>query len=109
MSDTSDYTLEQRIVVIVWVHELPYTGKTLRKVRADFQHRFHQEAPPKQTLLHWEHKLFETGNIKDKPRTRRPSARVQQVQAVEESVIRSPKKSLRKRSAELGNTTNDTA
>lgn len=102
MCDTSEYTLEQRIVVSAWVHERPHTGKTLREVRADFQQRFHKEAPPKQTLLRWEHKLFETGNIKDKPRTGRPSTRVQQCQDVEESVMRSPKKSLRKRSAELG-------
>jgi hypothetical protein len=75
MCDTGNYTIEQRIVVSVWIHERPQTGKTMKEVRDDFQQRFGQEAPPKQTLLRWEHKLFATGNIKDKQRTGRTPTR----------------------------------
>ena len=102
MADTSDYTIEERIVASTWIHERPRTGKTLEQVRTDFDLRFGRNAPPKRTLLRWEQKLFATGSIKDKQRSGRPSTRGEQCRDVAESVERSPMKSTRKRAAELG-------
>lgn len=101
MADTSSYSVEERLVASVWAHERPHTGKSIEDVRGDFVRRFHKAAPPKRTILRWENKLFLTGSIKDKPRTGRPTTRQETCAAVEGSVLRSPKKSLRKRASEL--------
>ncbi|XP_076354128.1 uncharacterized protein LOC143248961 [Tachypleus tridentatus] len=53
-------------------------------------------------MSNWESKLFETGNIKDAPPSGRPVKHRESCAGVEESVINSPLKSTRKRSAELG-------
>ncbi|XP_078450968.1 U11/U12 small nuclear ribonucleoprotein 25 kDa protein isoform X2 [Lampetra planeri] len=102
MADTSSYTIEERLVVSIWAHERSHTRKTMKDVRKDFCERFNKDAPPKWTILRWEHKLFSTGSILDKKRTGRPSKRKEQCAAVALSVERSPEKSLRKRSSELG-------
>lgn len=102
MADTSLYSVEERLVVSVWAHERPHTGKTMEDVRQDFTRRFHKNAPPKMTILRWEKKLFLLGCIKDKPRPGAPVKRQNTCAGVEASVLRSPQKSLRKRSSELG-------
>ncbi|PSN33428.1 hypothetical protein C0J52_22596 [Blattella germanica] len=75
MADTSLYSVEERLVVSVWAHERPHTGKTMEDVRQDFTRRFHKNAPPKMTILRWEKKLFLLGCIKDKPRPGAPVKR----------------------------------
>ena len=99
---TSDYILEERIVASVWTHERPQTGNSMRQVQDDFQQRFRKEPPPKQTLLRWERKLFQTGSVKDKPRTGRPQSRRTQCEEIDNAISKTPKKSTRKQSAELG-------
>ena len=49
---------------------------------------FGQEAPPKQTLLRREHEIFGTGNVKDKPRTGKPSIRGRQCELFEGTFAR---------------------
>lgn len=102
MADTSSYSLEERLLASVWTHDRVHSGRTMEDVRHDFTARFGKPAPPKRTILRWEHKLFLTGSIKDKPRTGRPSTRRDTCAEVKASVLQSPKKSLRKRSSELG-------
>ncbi|KAK5642792.1 hypothetical protein RI129_008959 [Pyrocoelia pectoralis] len=75
MADTSDYTIEERIVTSTWVHERPRTGKTSEQVCTHFQLRFGRELPPKRTLLRWEQTGFATGSIKDNPRSGRTSTK----------------------------------
>ena len=48
---TSDYTLEERIVASIWIHERLRTGKSMRQVRDIFEQQFGKESPSKQTLL----------------------------------------------------------
>jgi hypothetical protein len=55
----------------------------MKEVRDDFQQQFGEEAPPRQTLPRWEHKLFATGNLKDKQRTGRTPTRGHQCEAIE--------------------------
>ena len=58
MCDTSDYTLEEKIVACVWIHERSQSGKLMRQVRDDFRQRFRKEPPPKQRLLTRQRKLY---------------------------------------------------
>lgn len=102
MADESTYTMEERIVMSTWAHERPHTGKSMRDIQHDFTVRFQKPSPPKPTILRWEKKLFAIGCIKDKPRSGRPSTRLETCVEAAASVERSPKKSIRKRSQELG-------
>jgi hypothetical protein len=63
-NDKSNYTFEQWIVISVWDHEQPQTGKTMNNVWENFQQIFIQETLPKKTLQRLEDKHFATGNIK---------------------------------------------
>ena len=58
MADTSDYTIEERLVAAVWVLERQINGKSMRNVMDDFITRFEKSAPTKKTLLAWERKTF---------------------------------------------------
>lgn len=102
MADTSDYTIEERLVAAVWVHERQINGKSMKNVMDDFVARFVKGAPTKKTLLAWEKKTFLTGSVRDAPRSGRPSTRLQLCADVESSIHQSPVKSTRKRAAELG-------
>jgi hypothetical protein len=102
MADQSNYSIEERIVMSTWVHERLNTGKTIHVLRDDFQIRFIKVAPPKMTMLRWERKIFSTGRVKDRPRSGRLPKRHEKCADVAASLLRSPKKSLRKRSSELG-------
>ncbi|KAG7164162.1 hypothetical protein Hamer_G014295 [Homarus americanus] len=102
MADTSVFSIEERLVASVWVHERKRNGKTMADIQTDFSERFGKDPPSIQTLTTWEKKVFESGSVLDKKRSGRPSSRQHQVQTVEESCSHSPNKSLRKRSSELG-------
>ena len=53
MADTSGYTIEERLVAAVWVHECQMNGKSMGNVMDDFVTRFAKSAPTKKTLLAW--------------------------------------------------------
>ena len=74
----------------------------MRQGRDDFQQRFRKEPPSKQTLSRWKLQLFQTGSVKNRPRTGRPQSRGTQCKAVENAISKSTKKSRRKLSTELG-------
>jgi hypothetical protein len=40
MADTSSYSIEERLVASVWVHEKQHTGQTMSQVMAAFRERF---------------------------------------------------------------------
>ena len=101
MADTSDYTIEERLVAAVWVHERQINGKSMRNVMDDFVTRFAKSALTKKTLA-WERKTFLTGSVRDASRSGRPSTRLQLCADVQNSILQSPVKSTRKRAAELG-------
>lgn len=96
------FSVEERLVASVWVHERPHNRKTMEEIMSDFAVRFGKPSPSRQTLIAWEKKVFATGSVLDAPRSGRPITRVETCAAVEASVARSPMKSTRKRSSELG-------
>ena len=69
MTDTSVYSIEERLVASVWVHERPNTGQTMSEIMDMFTERFEKTAPCKATLLDWEKPAFEQGSVLDQPRS----------------------------------------
>jgi hypothetical protein len=49
--DQSPYTIEQRLVTAVWLHERPYSGDTMKTVKVKFRDRFGVEPPRKATMM----------------------------------------------------------
>jgi len=56
----------------MWAQEISYTGKTVPEIRNDFQAKLRNYAPLKLIILRREHKLFDTGTVKDKQRMESP-------------------------------------
>ena len=101
-ADTSSYSIEERLMASVWVHERQHTGQTMSKVMAAFRERFNEAPPRRATLLDWEKRAFALGSVKDRPRSGRKTARLETSAAVAASIECSSMKSTRKRSSELG-------
>lgn len=55
----ANYKTEQRTIVSVWTHKIPQAGKTMNRVRDDFQQRVVQEAAPNWTSVQWEHNCLQ--------------------------------------------------
>lgn len=103
MADTSNYTIEKRVIASCWVHERNQTGKTIEELVLTSCSVFSGN------LLRNKHfcngnKLFFTGSVKDKERSGRPSTRGEQCRLAEESVESSPQKSMCKQSADSAHT-----
>jgi hypothetical protein len=54
MADTSSYSIEERLVASVWVHEKQHMEQTMSQVMAAFRERFNKAPPRRATLLGWE-------------------------------------------------------
>jgi hypothetical protein len=100
-ANTSSFTIEERLVMSVWVHERTKTRKTFSEIRKDFFVRFDKVAPTEKNLRIIARKTFATGSVFDAKRCGRPRKNVDLGDRLDESINRSPKKSTRKRSAEL--------
>jgi hypothetical protein len=50
MADTSSYSIEERLVASVWVHERQHTEQTMSQVMAAFRERFNK-APSRRATL----------------------------------------------------------
>ena len=50
MADTSKYTIEECLIVSVWVHEEGRTGETYEEIRENVFLRFNKAAPSKANL-----------------------------------------------------------
>jgi len=64
MADTSSYSIKERLVASVWVHERQHTGQTMSQVMAAFWERFNKAPPRRATLLDWEKRAFTLGSVK---------------------------------------------
>jgi len=102
MADTSSYSIEERLVASVWVHERQHTGQTMFQVMSAFRERFNKAPPRRATLLYWEKRTLALGSVKDRPRSERNTTRLETCAAVAASIERSLMKSTRKRLSELG-------
>jgi hypothetical protein len=80
MADTSSYSIKERLVASVWVHKRQHTGQTMSQVMA----------------------AFALGSVKDRPRSGTKTTCLETCEAVAATIERSPMKSTRKRSSELG-------
>ena len=68
MADTSKYTIEQRLIVSVWVHEKERTGESYEEIRENLFLRFNKAAPSEANLRKLEKKTFSTGSVLDHSR-----------------------------------------
>ncbi|XP_077299673.1 uncharacterized protein LOC143920606 [Arctopsyche grandis] len=61
--DEESYTIEERVMVAVWVRICLRHNKNMTEIQQRFAGRFKKESPPERILLVWEKRLFETGSI----------------------------------------------
>jgi hypothetical protein len=54
MADHSPFTIEERLIMAVWEHERPQTGRNLKEVFQTFQQRFNKKPATKATAVAWE-------------------------------------------------------
>lgn len=99
--DTSNFSIEERLVAAVWVHERKRTGTSMNQIKNQYRLRFGHNPPTKNTLLVWERKLFTSGSVHDAPRTGRPVKRKNHIEKVEASILSAPTMSLRARASTL--------
>jgi len=102
MADTSAYSIEERLMASVWLHERQHTEQTMSEVMAAFRERLNKAPPRRTILLDWKKPAFVLGSVKDRSRSGRKTTRLETCAAVAASIERSPMKSTRKRSSELG-------
>jgi len=54
MADTSSYSIEERLVASVWVHERQHTGQTMSQVTAALRERFNNQLNSNQFKMYIE-------------------------------------------------------
>ena len=96
------YTYEQRTKIVEWYIETKFYVKTQRRFTADFETR----AKPSRRMIQYQVEKFrEHGTVHNLNETRsgrqRTGRSASNVNAVRNSVVQSPKKSIRRRSQEL--------
>ena len=101
MCDQSPYSIEERLVASVWMHERVLNHQKIPEIRRHFEERFGKSAPTPRVLREWEKKVFESGSVLDASRCGRPATTAERIVTIEKSLLRSPNQSVRKRSAEL--------
>lgn len=95
------YTVEQKIVSAVWMHERPYNRQTMQDVQNNFRIRFKMEPPSEYALALWEKRLFSSGAIVVE-RNRRRLERLVHVPYVKASLKEKPGLTLSQRACQLG-------
>ncbi|XP_077297293.1 uncharacterized protein LOC143919008 [Arctopsyche grandis] len=99
--DTSNFTIEERLVAAVWVHERKLERISMSQIKVNFRIRFSKPPPTKNTLYFWEKKIFATGKVADVKRSGRPCKRKSLIPFVEASLKQAPGLSIRSRAQQL--------
>ncbi|KAJ4425690.1 hypothetical protein ANN_27886 [Periplaneta americana] len=100
MADTGVYTIQERLMVNVWVLEKQRTGETYEEIRENFFNRFSKAVPSGANLQKLEKKTFSsTGSVLDAKRSGTPKKYVDDDvgDRLNASLKRSPMKSTGKR------------
>jgi hypothetical protein len=85
-----------------WYHDKEITKKSISELQVDFRERFNRWPPTKLIIIKWVRKLFSAGSVEDRARPGRwPYTPGKVCHELEASLLRSPKKSRRKRSSGL--------
>ena len=99
--DTSDYTIEYRVLAAAWWHETDRTRYSMMMLRNRLRDRFNLESPEGRVIKNWEEKLFETGMVSDRRRSGRPNERGDNIDDVQAAIEDNPKTSTRRLGDEL--------
>jgi hypothetical protein len=98
MTDMSNYTIQQCLIVNVWVLDREEGRKDYEDFSAKLLQRLNKPAPSRETSRTWENKAFSTGSVPFTKRSYRPESRRDHVDTVEASCSSSSQKAMRKRS-----------
>ena len=74
MADSSPFTVEERLVAVVWYHERRNTNKTTKQVHEDVEERFGKLAPQNQIFI-LNGEGFHTGSVIDSKHSGRSKIR----------------------------------
>lgn len=83
---------------MLWYHE----SKSPITVQRNFRREYGRPPPDSKSIVAWYAKFKESGSVFDLPRTGRPSVSEEKVEVVRQAFVRSPSKSTRRASSELG-------
>lgn len=91
------FTNQEKAQCVLWYHET----RSSTTVQRHFQTTFGRNPPDVKSIKAWYEKFKNTGSVADLPRSGRPRTSADRVEAVRQSFLRSPKKSVRMASREL--------
>lgn len=91
-------TVQQKAQCIIWFAELKSIVSVQRRFRQTY---VGQIAPDDKAIRRWFNQFRETGNVEKKHSTGRPRTSEENVERIRQSCVRSPKKSIARRSLEL--------
>ena len=58
-----DFTIEEKLICSVWVHDRSLSGKSMDELRMNFEQRFGKKAPKHDQMIGWERAAFATGSV----------------------------------------------
>ncbi|KFM61202.1 hypothetical protein X975_03155, partial [Stegodyphus mimosarum] len=90
-------TNQEKAQCVLWYHET----RSSTTVQRHFQTIFGRNPPDVKSIKAWYEKFKNTGSVADLPRSGRPRTSADRVEAVRQSFLRSPKKSVCRASREL--------
>ncbi|KDR22379.1 hypothetical protein L798_02470 [Zootermopsis nevadensis] len=91
-------TVQRKVQCVLWLAKF----ESVTLVRREYRSVFNEEPPHENNIRRWDKQLKETGSLLKQSRPGRPSVSNDTIEAVRASYLRSPKKSVRKCSVELG-------
>ncbi|KAJ6218926.1 hypothetical protein RDWZM_004738 [Blomia tropicalis] len=59
----NEFSIEEKLLCSVWVHDRSLHGKTFDDIQRDFEARFAKKAPKHDLLIMWERNAFSTGSV----------------------------------------------
>lgn len=91
-------TVQQKAQCVLWYAEF----KSPVLVQRNFRRTYRQDPPTDKTIVRWFNQFKETGSVDIKKSPGRPRTSEEDVERLRQSCVRSPKKSIARRSLELG-------
>lgn len=90
--------LQKKVQCVLWFEKF----ESVIRVQREYRNFYNEQPPHRNNIRRWCKKFKDTGSVQDKKRSGRPPIRNESVELIHDSVIQSPKKSVRRRSLQLG-------
>lgn len=92
------WTVQKKVQCVLWLAKL----ESVTLVRREYRRVFNEEPPHENNIRRWDRQLKETGSLLDAKRSGRPSLGNEFVEAIKESYLQNPTKSVRTCAQQLG-------